>query len=178
MTITDIAKSENRTFWRYSLPNDKPMEGWAVILMDDTGMFMAVSDFGDYCYKWTHHGMDDFRKFMLKIEAGYFCGKVSSRTEFQADRTKKAALKFLLELRRDNCWTKDEARKEWDMIQTVDFDNEEERNEWVRNSDMDEAYEFFEMDYPSDVKYFAQRILPRLAEVIKAQLEEEVCILK
>ena len=67
--------------WRYNLP-DVNRSGWAIVVMCEDGYFSAVSDYGDYAYKWTKEN-GDFREFIMQIadrsESGYFLNKIAKK---------------------------------------------------------------------------------------------------
>ena len=53
--------------WRYSFPSIKG-EGWAIFFLDETGCFAALSDYGDWSYRWNQRGLPEkltFRHFLL-----------------------------------------------------------------------------------------------------------------
>jgi hypothetical protein len=45
-----------------------------VVLTDD-GMFASVTDYGNFSYAWRSYG-DDFKKFILSLNVGYFGSKM------------------------------------------------------------------------------------------------------
>ncbi|ARF67055.1 hypothetical protein B7C51_19310 [Paenibacillus larvae subsp. pulvifaciens] len=51
-------------------------EGWGIFILDETGMFAAVTDYGNCAYKWPHSGCEDFRHFFAQERTnwGYFGG--------------------------------------------------------------------------------------------------------
>jgi len=65
--------------WRYAL-HPLPKGGWAKILLDSTGIFAAVSDWGNYAFVWSawKHGQEDFRTFVAELEKDpdYAAGKL------------------------------------------------------------------------------------------------------
>lgn len=46
-----------------------------VVLTSD-GMFASVTDYGNFSFSWRHTGEDDFRKFIISLNADYFATKM------------------------------------------------------------------------------------------------------
>lgn len=46
-----------------------------VVLTSD-GMFASVTDYGNLSYSWRSTGYDDFRKFIVSLDIGYFGTKM------------------------------------------------------------------------------------------------------
>jgi hypothetical protein len=166
----------NIKFWRYSLPpTDDNIEGWGIFLMDSTGMFAAYTDYGNYCFKWTHHGCKDFREFIVKAYKSYdyILGKLTSKV-YSGKKTVKGIKEHILEYRRNNWFDKKFARQEWDLInETEDMDSEHGFNEWYENTALDDASEFYATDWTPQAKAFAKKLMPRLAEVLRQELIKE-----
>lgn len=161
--------------WRYALPTVKG-EGWGIFLLDSTGMFAAFTDYGNYCYKWTHHGKADFRIFLLGIEksASYVCEKLGGRRDrFMPKETVQNIKERVIEYRRDGSLTKERAREEWDLVESIDFDDPRGMYDWVNDSKLSEAYEYLVYDFDADLKCFVKNLLPRLSRAIEADLIAE-----
>lgn len=165
--------------WRYAFPSRKG-EGWAIFVLGSDGYFSVVSDFGNYSYIWSSIGCDDFREFLLEIESGYLLGKISRQTEWQGEEVLKSVKQYILEHRRDGSYTREEAREEWDLLQEVnDFYAEGDFQEWYfhSGSKIQDAYEFSRKDYPTEARNFCTQVMPRLREVLKAELAaEKACV--
>lgn len=166
--------------WRYFLDGGTGQE-WAEIVLTSSGMFAAVSDWGDYAYAWRSTGCSDFREFMIRLELDpeYVLGKISRADEYQKAETLRAVKKAICEARRSCAIGRDATRQ---------FLNElhEEYNDlhysasftlWLNNSDgaraIGDAWEMAVHDHPHDAQMFCRRILPRLAAVLRAELEAE-----
>lgn len=165
-------------FWRYSIPSIDGIGGWGIFLLDSTGMFSCVTDYGNYAYKWTHHGMDDFREFFISDSFDYYVNKLyrcnGGRLEFQPDETVKNIKQSILRSRYDDYMSGDTARNEWDLLDSVDWDmGEIACHEWLQQSDLCDAHELFIYDYPADAKALRDRLLPRFSELIRIELEQE-----
>ncbi|SFH21672.1 hypothetical protein SAMN05660649_04288 [Desulfotomaculum arcticum] len=168
-------------FWRYSLPPIDSIEGWGIFLLDSTGMFAAVTDYGNYAFKWTHHGCKDFREFFIDIKHGsdneYYIKKLfqGQEKEFDGENTIKSIKEHILYYRRDGSYSKEFAREEWDLIKEYEhnFISVIDFTRWHDETKIDEAHEFACYDYPSDIKAFGQKLLPRLADVLREELQKE-----
>ncbi|MHB1418700.1 MAG: hypothetical protein ACYCX4_03810, partial [Bacillota bacterium] len=111
--------SEDIQIWRYYIPSEDGLEGWGIFLLDSTGMFAAVTDYGNYAFRWAYHGEKDFRKFVigLKNDPGYLLGKVLPNGKvYDGEETIKNIKETIIDVRRDGSWSKEQARKEWDLL--------------------------------------------------------------
>lgn len=162
--------------WRYSLPSVKG-EGWAIIFLDSIGCFTALSDWGDVGYRWPQQGWGDgdFRKFLLSCDDYYLTTKFGrGRKEYDPKRTLACVKEHILTHRRDARLTKEEARQEWDLLRTYDeLDREFDFSQWYSATQLDDPGEFYCMRYVSDVTHFVAHVLPRLRDVLKAELAAE-----
>lgn len=161
--------------WRYSIP---PLngQGWGIFILDSTGMFAAVTDYGNCAFKWTHHGCNDFREFIAKIQAGrqndYYIKKLfGHRDVFDGEETLKEIKRHILTYRYENQYTKEYARKEWDLLGDYYDESEFGFGRWLEETNISDAYEFAVYDYSASAKAFGSELLPRLAEVIRKELE-------
>lgn len=162
--------------WRYYITKPE----WAEVLLTSSGMFAVVSDYGNYAYPWRHHGERDFREFVagLAKDGDYVAGKFSRRDVYQGRETLTAIKRHIIEARRIGSLDAGEVREMWDELDEFEIDGDAFGfSHWLRESDgaskIGDAFEFAVYDYPGDVKAFCQRILPRLAEVLRAELEAE-----
>jgi hypothetical protein len=65
--------------WRYYLPSGNDAE-WAEIVIVSTGMFAAVSDWGNYAFAWRSPGDEGIKAFLARDRGehwDYFTGKLS-----------------------------------------------------------------------------------------------------
>ena len=164
--------------WRYNLPNVN-RQGWAIVVMCEDGYFSAVSDYGDYAYKWQKEN-GDFREFIMQIadrnESGYFLNKIAKK-EYDGEETCKAVQRYILESRRDGNLTKEDARTEWENLRDCDWvENEPSFTRFYDRTKIDDVWELIRRSYPLDAVAFTQNTLPRLAEVIRQELENEKAI--
>lgn len=159
--------------WRYSLPNVKG-EGWAIIFMDETGCFTALSDWGDVAYRWNQRGLPPggFKHFLLTADDSYLISKFGSqRREYDPENTLASVKDHILSTRRDGSMTKDDAREEWDSLKTYeDLRTEFDFSQWYSTTKLEDAGEFHCMRYVRDVTNFVEKVMPRLRELLRAEV--------
>lgn len=166
--------------WRYYLPAG-PGQEWAEIVMTSTGMFAATSDWGNYSYAWRSIGCSDFREFMARMDhdPGYVMGKIALGDEYMPEETLAAVKKAILEATASSDIDRDTARACFDeLADSYDsLSDEFQFSRWIYDSDgarkIGDAHELAVFDYPSDVRAFCARIIPRLAEALRAELVAE-----
>lgn len=167
-------------FWRYSLPPQDGLSGWGIFLLDSTGMFAAVTDYGNYAYKWTHHGEDDFRNFVIDVAHSpeYVVENLCQgrSKEYCGKKTFEVIKEYILEYQRNGTLTKETAKKEWALLHDEDYEElyyRENFHDWYQKTSIDCASEFSVYDYSNQAYSMAEKLLPRLAEVIKSELAAE-----
>jgi hypothetical protein len=163
--------------WRYYLPSG-PDQQWAEIVLVSTGMFAAVSDWGNYAYAWRGFG-ECFRRFIIRISdsPSYVMSKIS-REEYDGEATEAAIKKEILRLRRAKEITAEQALGFVDELGEHGVGSSEAGfalwyYENRGSKAIEEAHSLSERSYPHGVQHFCQRILPRLAEVLRKELEAE-----
>lgn len=167
-------------FWKYYVPSVDGISGWGIFILDSTGYFSCVTDYGNYAYNWTHHGMDDFREFFIHDSSfDYFCNKLhkigaEGKLEFQEDETVRNIKQSILESRWHDHMDKDVARKEWDLLNEIDWTmGEISQWEWYNLTDLCDPSEYFVYDYPPRVKGLRDKLFPRFAEMLRKELKKE-----
>lgn len=170
---TVVARQDKVTFWRYHIPSDGPLGGWGIFLLDSTGMFTAVTDYGNYAFKWHDWGPSEFRTFVQSLEPDYVCGKLGSRNKLQAKETVNYIKELIISRRREGDWPKETARREWNLIKDKNFLDLEDQQAWYYNSMLGGDPDIFRYDFDASLKCFGTKLLPRLQEAIRQQLREE-----
>jgi len=161
------------TVWRYVLHGRGLGDGWAIVLMDATGFFSVVSDYGNYGFRWTAFG-DNFRAFITKIDAHYALTKLAYGQEaFDGEATEARIRKGILELRRHRHLSKDDARKEWDLLGQYDVTNYADATRWYDDTELGDAAEYIVHDYPKQALAFCEKVLPRLQAHLREELAAE-----
>ncbi|MFN0221458.1 MULTISPECIES: hypothetical protein [Paenibacillus] len=163
-------------FWRYSIPSIDG-QGWGIFLLDSTGMFAAVSDYGNYAYFWPlkNTGYNDFREFFGEADGYYLMGKVapSRKREYQGDRTEQSIRETILRMRRDDALTEADARMEWELLSSTDFHYLEGFSIWYQQTNLPDAHEEAVYDYSADELAFSKILYPRFCEIVAKELEDE-----
>lgn len=164
---------------RYDLPNRKH-EGWATIVLTEDGMFLAASDYGSYCYYWSHCGCRDFREFLCRhqytCEDGtpdhYMVSKLNPKTEYDGEATLREVRAHILRQRRRRRLDKRRALEEWQLLEDFDYlCGDLSFHEWCGSTRIDDPWEFSKHRYSASVMAFVSKTMPRLAAILKAELD-------
>lgn len=170
--------------WSYYIPNNDKHEGWGKFILDSTGYFSCVTDYGNYAFWWTHHGEDDFRKFFVGIGEDYLMGKLAmGKREFDLESSLEKMRRQAIEARRSTLrkrvtdpeiWGVSKAylREAWEAMDQAGSERE-------CINIVDEHYrcfpdtcELFTYGHPFELRAFCKRLLPRLVEEMKKDLEK------
>ena len=163
--------------WRYYLPSENG-QGWAEIVLCSSGFFGAVSDWGNHSFAWRAFGDGDFREFVAGLDAGYLEGKLGACSghsdEFDAEKSLRAIRTHIIEARRGGALTKEQARKEFDLTKELeDEPSQIGATRWYDQTEIQDANELLRYSPPTDLVEFCKRVMPRLAAVLRAELEVE-----
>jgi len=180
----------SREVWtrRYYIParaagGGKEAQHWAEVLLCSTGMFAAVSDFGDYAYAWRSFGRSDFREFVAGAveDPDYFIRKLS-RGERDVDvQATRARIRGLLDDLRSEGRIGSAVRDEQvRRVDEVDFRSEAEVLSWWEHSGLDQHADFMndvaeriERRPPAMVERFVRETMATLAVVLREELKQE-----
>lgn len=178
----------NATVYKIRLKKEGTYSGWADITIEEWdrgGSFKCISDYGDYSYMWGSIGDECLREFLLDLNKDYFMGKVrgNSRFMFDAEANTKKVFEEIVNLRRNNDISKEEARESWDDLQFFSLELTDSQDLWFErfmgtiaaekiygydpHGMPDESYED-----PTCVMFW-ERIWPLVCDVWKKELEEE-----
>ncbi len=152
--------------------------GWAIVVIGSDGYFSACSDYGNYAFIWGSHGRDDFREFLLdaRKDTSYFANKLSAGGEvYDADATIAEVKKYIIELRREDGFSKEKARDEWDLLEIYDdLANEHQFALWWDHTSIEEAHDFMCRKLPGMVVAFVEKVMVEwLVPVLEEELKEE-----
>lgn len=177
-------KYTKSTCEKYTLKFNK---GWdyAVITIDDTGIFQCHSSFGNFSYHWTSFGKS-FKKFLCDINSDYILNKVSNQDYFNGSKYSKKTKNAIIELRTKHEIEKEEARELWGFIENIDENGMSYDlvcKEVYENSLLNKIYRgdvFYspfapEKDYSPRAIAFAENIFPAFVKILKEELKEETC---
>ena len=167
--------SEPVKLWRYYLPSEDGLEGWAEIVIASTGFFAAVSDYGNYAYGWRCTGCDDVRKFFLDTDWHYLATKLGGQHArvYDGAATVRAIRDEILKRRRSREWERHEAKEEWERVDSNIESSAEWFGIWWSETKIEDAHEYQRHCIDVSLEAFCKKTMARLAEVIRADLERE-----
>lgn len=157
--------------WRYSVPAVNGVESWGVLLLDDSCCFAAITDYGNFCYRWHPRGMPEgmgFREFLLTCSSDYLGRKLRPKEQYSAEKTVIAIRDAIVQGRRDGTFSKEQARDEWENSDHLRVENECSFDRWLGETDISDAWELHRTERDSDCVAFLERIWPRLRAQIAA----------
>ena len=162
--------------YRYIYRGEKGF-GWFIVLIDETGFFSTVSDYGSYVYKWSAFE-GDFRRFLYRCDSGYLIGKLNPHRVADWEQTYKTVKQRIVEERRGGYIHKEQAR---DLMRLADKFCKEQ-SDFAFKDFLDEAgmiyshvdwYEFYCQRPEPQVVGFVEKLFPMLVEMIKSELKAE-----
>lgn len=123
---------------------------WTTILLDDTdgaGRVVVHSSFGGWVYSWPaqHRGDSpdraDLARFFAMVGVDYAGNKMcDGARELEVEETVAAIRERICQLRRDESFTRDEAREEWDLVRRLD-DGDIDARAWVELTTIPDGWE-------------------------------------
>ena len=142
---------------------------------------MIMSDCGNYSYGWCKTPKaESFMRLMRRIGSDYLLGKISDRTDFDLEESKRDTIRGLEDYYFQST---DDMKEAVDEINDVDCGTAEtfchDVFEILDRYNVNDAYELINAseDYPVGAKkivaIFAEHIQPALAEMEAAQAEGE-----
>jgi hypothetical protein len=167
--------SSDVKFWRYYVPSVDGVEGWGIFILDSTGMFSAVTDYGNAAYKFDVRAGEDIRKYFAKGVPGNLMEKLFYDLQrYDGDETLIRVKKCILEGRRNGSYSSEQARAEWDLLEKNDWlDNEADFVRWYDDSIIYDSGELYTMGYPPSCNGFVNKLMPRLCSAIAKELADE-----
>ena len=161
---------------------------WAIFTIDENGgLFNCHSSYGDYSYSWPNHGRKTFKHFLIEITRDYWylLNKVSDKTYFNFDKTVAEWKKKIIEWRKELSITQEQARDAFDVINDLEDGMSADytymrlvESDEIRALEVADEWEVFDCvkEYPREAMFFAEKIMPMLAEVLKDEIEAEEAI--
>jgi hypothetical protein len=149
--------------WRYSFPSVKG-EGWAIFFLDEAGCFSALSDYGDWSYRWNTRGLPKemtFRHFLLECSDDYILRKIAPQREYDSVSTLHVIRDMIIGMRRVDQLSKYEARVEWDRLESYD-------------TELPDTSELYMTKYSEQARLFLKHCLPRLRTALSKDLADGV----
>ena len=173
-----ITKIEPKTYTYELTPNKDDEEYtscmWARFIFDcDNGILNINSDAGNYSYKWGYNVYEDFMHLMSRIDKYYLLDKLSRRSVFLLDESKKETIKCVEE----NGWEYYDIESEeyWEEIKQniLDIDVRTEESFYCEIDDIfpyiDWESIIIEKDYPCGAKVIADLFEKYLQPKIKEE---------
>lgn len=164
--------------YTYKLIPDKNDEeysscAWARFVFDcNNGSLTIDSDAGDYFYRWGYNENEDFMHLMGRIDKWYLINKLSNRSIFLLEESKKENIKYI----EDNGWEYfgiDSEEKWKDCKQNILDINTYSEETFLRTindiiPDIDWESIIVEKDYPRSakviVRLFEKYLQPKIRE--------------
>ncbi len=170
--------------------------GWAMIMLhEETGTVAIHSDYGDWVFSWPQPGRGEgtLKEFICHGSYDYMACKFDSgrREEFNADATREAMIRRLLEERRaanSNClstMTKSKARDLYDVLDNAEWSGsvetfyhsiDDETKDWLGG----DWYEGVAYDHSAKFYWLRDGILPALVAELRKTLPNRcvICLTK
>lgn len=160
--------------WRYEVPNAADGQGWAVTVLDSTGLFATVSDFGNYGRFWPCWGPGDFRAAVLRMAPDYVLRKLAPQEDYDGAATLRNVQEAICEARKADTLTREDARDEWEELRLHNHLHlEMDFHAWALETGLEMAWEFHETRPNIQAEAWVARVLPQLKAAIRAELEHE-----
>lgn len=90
------------------------------------------------------------------------------------EKTAKEVRRHILEARRSGAWSKERARREWDLVgDHDDLSDIVSFTSWYDRTSIDEAWEFSVYEPPPRARAFIEKVFTRLQALLRAELARE-----
>lgn len=168
--------SKDIKFWRYYIPSVDGVEGWGIITLDSTGVFSAVTDYGNAAYKFEVRDGEDIREYFAKGVPGNLMEKLFYNLRcYDADETLRRVKEDILYQRLEHSLTRARAREEWDLLFQNDWlDNDANFVRWYDETRITDAGEHYTLGYPASCRAFVNKLMPRFCEAVAVELANEL----
>lgn len=174
----EITKIEPRTYTYRLVPNKNDEEYascmWARFVFDcDNGRLNINSDAGDFSYGWGFNEHEDFMHLMSRVDKYYLLNKLSSRSVFLLEESKKATIETIEDNGFENYDIKSE--EDWEEykqdILDIDTLSEETFFRTIEDivPDIDWDSIIIEKDYP----YGAKVVVDLFEKYLQPKIKEE-----
>ncbi|PEW58499.1 hypothetical protein CN448_31425 [Bacillus cereus] len=159
---------------KYKIPSVNG-EGWGVFLFDDTGIFTAITDFGNFSYWFETWKGESMKDFLSSRRPDQILCKIANEDVIDIDRTIEYIKENLLMDRRTMTFTEEEAREEWKLIQELqedldNFSNDVAFQYWYEKTKIQFDDGFCRYKYPSAAVRFCNETFVRLQEKIRLEM--------
>lgn len=169
-----MSNKEPVKHWRYYLPSENG-EGYAIIFIDSTGVFSAVSDFGNYGYIWGHTGNRSIKEFLLESEKDwhYFANKLDPKEITDWDATETRIEEHIREYRKEGNYTKEFADRELQLLHDSAISDEWSFYNWYQDTNIHDAAGLMVQRTSYQVEHFVKKTMKRLCGILQKELADE-----
>lgn len=158
--------------WRYDLPNEDDWGGWALLVLSADGFFAAVSDYGNYAFRWTNFGSRDFRLFITQVNPDYVYSKLSHTMDVVDGAATASRIREEIEsLTRSGALSQDDRLEELQLLE--EFEESPSVDLWLSSTSLQEAWDLVETKPEPQCWAFCTRVLPRLQARLRDELASE-----
>ncbi|MCC2473549.1 hypothetical protein LKL98_21245 [Bacillus pacificus] len=161
--------------FRYTVPSVDG-EGWGVFLLDQSGVFTAVTDFGNFAHWFSLRENESIGEFLLSRRPDQILCKIANEDVVDIKETIKYIKENLLNDRREGRFTEAYARAEWKLIEELQEDLEEYSNDvafqyWYDKTHIQFDEGFYQYKYPNAAVRFSNETFVRFQEKLKEDLK-------
>ncbi|MED1406870.1 hypothetical protein P4U07_29745 [Bacillus mycoides] len=159
---------------RYTVPSVDG-EGWGIILFDNTGVFSAITDFGNFAHWFMLGSNESMEEFLLSRRPDQILCKIANEDVVDIEGTIKYIKENLIYDRRDGRFTEEDARAEWKLIEELQVDLDEYSNDvafqyWYDKTKIQFDDVFFQYKYSTAAVRFSNETFVRFQEKLKVEL--------
>jgi hypothetical protein len=160
--------------WRYQVPSIK-LEGWAIVVIGSDGYFSAVSDWGNYSFRWSNTGCPDFRDFVLGavVDPGYWINKLGGPDVYDGESTLEKVKEYLADPK--NFESEEERQEELELLEAEGegLSRTHDLYHWQRVTKIQEPWFFHCTMNDPHASAFVRKGMPRICALIQAELDAE-----
>ena len=158
--------------WRYDLPDEDSWGGWALLVLSADGFFAAVSDYGNYAFRWTQFGPQDFRRFIAQVNPDYVYSKLSHTKDVVDSAMTASRIRGEIEsLTLSGHLSQDVRLEEIQLLE--EFEEQPSVEVWLSSTSLQEAWYLIETKPEPQCWAFCTRVLPRLQARLREELANE-----
>lgn len=174
----EITKIEPRTYTYRLVPNKNDEEYascmWARFVFDcDNGRLNINSDAGDFSYGWGFNEHEDFMHLMSRVDKYYLLNKLSSRSVFLLEESKKATIETIEDNGFENYDIKSEEDWEEYKQDILDIDTCSEETFFRTVDDIMPYIDWESIIIEKDYPYGAKVVVDLFEKYLQPKIKEE-----
>lgn len=174
----EITKIEPRTYTYRLVPNKDDEEYascmWARFVFDcDNGRLNINSDAGDFSYGWGFNEHEDFMHLMSRVDKYYLLNKLSSRSVFLLEESKKATIETIEDNGFENYDIKSEEDWEEYKQDILDIDTCSEETFFRTVDDIMPYIDWESIIIEKDYPYGAKVVVDLFEKYLQPKIKEE-----